>query len=173
MPLWGEILPQKHVCRSLCCSREHAAVVQICLQLAYIFTPISATISRLTEALLAYLALTGYTHVCKRSEERPRAPDPDGAAGSATGILAPDHLARAWGCSHTDEGHSSMCFDGKPCEYLTPWLPRVMFDHIASLVSIGMGIDEVARSHGIRSLKALDVIKHQVCTPCKSLFKCA
>ena len=139
--------------------------LQICLQIVYIFTPVSAAISILAETLFSYIAIAGYTHGSQRAQERQRAAEagPHGQL-AASSALAPELLACAAGAlAEGMLGHSESSFQGKPCEYLTPWLPRVMFDHIAALVSIGMGIDEVAKSHNMKALKALDVIKHQVC----------
>jgi hypothetical protein len=138
--------------------------MQICLQIAYIFMPVASAITTLTEALLSYLSFAGYTRSTALARERTQARDPSAARSIApTAVLAPEFLTSAWKAPAAPvDGHSGGVFDGKPYEYLTPWLPRVMFDHIACLVSIGVRMDEVAKSHGIDNLRALDVIKHQV-----------
>jgi hypothetical protein len=139
--------------------------------------PVATAISTLTDALFLYLAREGYSSAV-RAEEREKArlaresqtliaspPDLDNLCSK---VLAPEHLASAWESSTggaATERDACPVFDGQPFEYLTPWLPRAMFDHIACLVSIGVRMDSVAKSHGIENLRALDVIKHQVRSP--------
>jgi hypothetical protein len=157
-----------------------AAFAQICLQIAYIFVPVASTISSLVETLLTYLSNAGYA--CTEMATAPSLPvrvpaapggpqsePPAALADAAAAVLAPQHLACAWDASAAASAPlpaagEDVTFDGKPYEYLSPWLPRAMFDHIACLVSIGVRMDEVAKSHGIERLRALDVVKHQVCS---------
>lgn len=51
---------------------------------------------------------------------------------------------------------------GRPRDFLTTLLPQVMFDYVACLLNIGMRMDEIARQHNIKELKALDILKQQV-----------
>jgi hypothetical protein len=144
--------------------------LQICLQIAYIFMPVATAISTLTDSLFSYLAAEGYSSAVRAEERekarsaresRPLVPAPPDLGDLSSKVLAPEHLASAWESSN-GERNACGAFDGQPFEYLTPWLPRAMFDHIACLVSIGVRMDAVAKSHGIENLRALDVIKHQV-----------
>ena len=132
---------------------QSAAALQICLQIAYIFVPVASAITALTEALLAYLATAGVASAATHGGAVP--PPQPGAA-----VLAPEHLASAWDVASRPQGGAA--FDGEPFEYLSPWLPQAMFEHIAALVTVGVRMDAVAASHGIAELRALDVIKQQV-----------
>ena len=159
--------------------------LQVCLQIAYIWVPVASAITALTEAVYAYLAQVGYAGSAPAAaaaagpalpQKLPTAPGvvgskaPDALATAREAVLTPEHLASAWEAAANGTSASAPLpgaealpvFDGKPHDYLTPWLPRAMFDHIACLVSIGVRMDEIAQSHGIERLRALDVIKHQV-----------
>lgn len=144
--------------------------------------PVASAITSLTEALLAYLAHAGYARddlarAPSQPSGVPAAPGahasapPEALADAAAAVLAPEHLTGVWDAAASasmplrDNAETGGEFDGKPFEYLSPWLPRVMFDHIACLVNIGVRLDEVARSHGIERLRALDVVKHQARAP--------
>jgi hypothetical protein len=97
-------------------------VMQICLQLAYVFVPIGTAVAAMTRHLLEYLR-SGPAH----------------SGGSQSGK--------------------------EPGDFLTPLLPKVMFDLISCLVNVGVRMDTVAQLHDVASLRALDVVKQQVQAP--------
>lgn len=96
----------------------------------------------------------------QRSEPNQHVPACPPLASLTGSVYAPEHLADAW--NRPGQELVATKFEGRPGEYLTQLLPRVMFDYIASLVCIGMRIDAVAQSHGGSCSKALDIIKSQV-----------
>lgn len=51
-----------------------------------------------------------------------------------------------------------------PGDFLTALLPQVMFDYIACLLNIGMKMDQIGHQHNIKDLKAVDILKQQVCS---------
>ena len=157
------------------------------MQVSYIFMPVASAITALTDCLLAYLAQAGFrgqagdalpslatagaTAQAQSKAGRPGNRSMPGAMEeAASAVLVDAELAPAWeaAASKADAASASAdaeCnqFAGAPEEYLTPRLPRVMFEHVAALVSMGVKMDAVARAHGIDHLRALDVVKHQVC----------
>jgi hypothetical protein len=134
--------------------------MQVCQQIAFVLFPVGSAMTAMLRNLIMYLQSAG---CCAPSKDRapgrhvPKCPP---VSNPASEVYTGGDLAAAWAADSSPS--TPVKFEGRPGEYLTQLLPRVMYDYIAGLVSIGVRIDAVARSHNIRHLKALDIIKHQV-----------
>lgn len=135
--------------------------MQVCHQVALVFFPIGLALTAMQRNLMMYVESAG-CHAPRRSQPSQHVPACPPMGSPAGSVYTPAHLANAWDASGADL--AVVEFEGRPQEYLTPLLPRVMFDYISSLVSIGMRIDAVEESRGIDCSKALDIIKSQVCS---------
>lgn len=133
--------------------------MQLCHQIALVFFPIGSAMAAMQRNLMLFVESAG-CHAPGRSQPNHHLPACPPLGSPVGSVYTSERLADAWNRS----GQSLVAteFEGRPGEYLTQLLPRVMFDYIASLVSIGMRIDAVAQSHGIACTKALDIIKSQV-----------
>lgn len=142
--------------------------MQICHQIALVFFPIGSAMAAMQRNLMLYVESAGCL-APRRSQPNQHVPVCPPLGSLAGSVYTPEHLAVAW--NRPGQELVATKFEGRPGEYLTQLLPRVMFDYIASLVSIGMRIDAVAQSHGVSCAKALDIIKSQVhsCLPLQLL----
>eukprot|EP00892_Ulva_mutabilis_P003035 jgi/Ulvmu1/12732/UM095_0037.1 len=138
---------------------NHCDVAEVCHQVALVFFPIGLALTAMQRNLMTYVESAG-CHAPRRRQPNQHVPACPPLGSPAGSVYTSAHLADAWNASGADLAVTE--FEGRPQEYLTPLLPRVMFDYISSLVSIGMRIDAVEGSHGIDCSKALNIIKSQV-----------
>jgi hypothetical protein len=137
-------------------------VLQICQQIAYIFLPVGSAITTMQKHLRLYLEATGAVpprSACTVSETAPPEAESTSHSREATNILQKCALTG----SNSNDSVKRRLLSGRPSDYLTTLLPQVMFDYVACLLNMGMRMDEIARQHNIKELRALDILKQQVC----------
>jgi hypothetical protein len=136
-------------------------VLQICQQIAYIFLPVGSAITTMQKHLRLYLEATGAVpprSACTVSETAPPEAESTSHSREATNILQKCALTG----SNSNDSVKRRLLSGRPSDYLTTLLPQVMFDYVACLLNMGMRMDEIARQHNIKDLRALDILKQQV-----------
>jgi hypothetical protein len=135
-------------------------VLQICQQIAYIFLPVGSAITSMQMQLTQYLETTGAVRPRNASASEVTLPKSETAPLSRETTEILQQINRTGSSSAGSiQTHS---ISGRPNDFLTTLLPQVMFDYVACLLNIGMSMDEIARQHNIKDLKALNILKQQV-----------
>jgi hypothetical protein len=146
----------------MCTDFRDIRSLQVCQQIAYIFLPVGSAITTMQMHLMRHLESTGAVRLRRAASSDCTLPVSHSAPLLRQRTNSLQHSTPTGSCNSSLQMH---VLSGCPRDFLTPLLPQVMFDYIACLLNIGMRMDEIARQHNIQDLKALDILKQQVCMP--------